>query len=95
MILVEKENILNPKRYKALGVCIFGHVQQNFPIDPIRCQNDIIFPNHHEVVVDVRNEPVVLNIVIESVKDQDIESLVEEVLSDEIALFILAYDMQS
>lgn len=65
--LVEEQNVLNSKGNKPFRVRIFGQVEQNFAVDCIGGEDDIVFAHHQEVVVDIRDEPVVFDIVVEPV----------------------------
>ncbi len=82
---------MDAKRNKLFGISIFGHIKQNLPIDPIRGQYDIVFSNHQEVVINILQESIILEVVVESVKDEGAGGVVVKVLSDEVSLLELTY----
>lgn len=85
----------NSKWYEFLRVWIFGHIKEYLPVDTVWSQNDIIFANHQEVVVNVGNEAIIFNVVVEPVEDKDVHFVIVKVLSNKVSFLKLTYDVQS
>lgn len=90
----EEENVLDTKGYEALSVGVFGHVKEDFTIDSIGCNDNVIFTHHKQVVIDIGKHSVVLNISVKPVKNQCVQSLVEKVLRNIVAFLVLTNYVQ-
>jgi hypothetical protein len=90
----KKVNSFDSKGDEPLKVGIFRHVKEGFPVDSIGGENDIIFSDHKEVIVDVGEEPVIFDIVVEPVQDKIIHYVIVKVLCYKVSLFVLTDDMK-
>ncbi len=94
ILFIQQQYIFYPKGYKPFRIRIFGHVQQHLAINAIRREYNIILTHHQKVVIDIRQQPIILNIVIEPIEDQHIHRVVIKVLGNKVPFLELANYMQ-